>query len=56
MCIAIVVVQTALDTTTVLSFVVMLGVGAATYAALIYRFEEAAWRQVLGALLSRKAP
>jgi hypothetical protein len=39
----------------VLSFAVMLTVGAATYVALIYRFEESAWRQVLGALFSRKA-
>lgn len=54
MCVAIVLVQTALDPTAVLSFVVMLTVGAATYVALIYRFEESAWRQVLGALISRK--
>jgi PST family polysaccharide transporter len=55
MCVAIVSVQTALDPTTVSSFALMLIVGAATYVALVYRFEEPAWRQVLDALLSRKA-
>lgn len=55
MCTAILLVQQALPPATVATFAALLAVGAVTYVALIYRFEESAWRQVLGALFSHKA-
>jgi len=55
MCAAILLVQQMLPPATVATFAALLTVGAVTYVALIYRFEESAWRQVLGALFSRKA-